>query len=279
MFDPASIPALLRASDRQYGDPLAARIEDASLAAAQPRQQAFYDGWLLRYSPGKAKRARSINAVGGGVVPLAEKLEHCTAFYARHRLPCLFRVTPFSLPFDLDRDLELAGFSAFQDTRVMMLDLSHVQRLTPVPSAARWIDVEQFARAFSTLHGLDRAMADAERDRYVLLVGAAYVGQFDGDTPIACGCVVVDGPLAGIFGMVTSQSHRGQGIATALLAGLLDHARDAGARTAYLQVDESNTPARRAYAKFGFRDCYAYWYRARADSGEFDAASEGGVRS
>ena len=54
MLDPASIPAPLR----QTSDVLAARIEDASLAASQPAQQSFFDGWLLRYSPGKAKRAR-----------------------------------------------------------------------------------------------------------------------------------------------------------------------------------------------------------------------------
>ena len=56
---------------------LAARIEDASLSVSQPAQQSFFDGWLLRYSPGKAKRARSINSIGAGVLPLAEKLAHC----------------------------------------------------------------------------------------------------------------------------------------------------------------------------------------------------------
>src|SRR5688572_32318582 len=89
MLDPASIPAALRAHGGRYT--LAARIEDASISVSQPAQQSFFDGWLLRYSPGKAKRARSINSVGAGVLPLAEKLSHCLAFYRHHRLPCLFR--------------------------------------------------------------------------------------------------------------------------------------------------------------------------------------------
>ena len=39
-----------------------ARVEEIGLNALQTQRQLFYDGWLLRVSPGKAKRARSVNA-------------------------------------------------------------------------------------------------------------------------------------------------------------------------------------------------------------------------
>ena len=48
------------------------RIEEAGLNALQTQQQLFYDGWLLRVSPGKAKRARSVNAHFGSTLPLDE---------------------------------------------------------------------------------------------------------------------------------------------------------------------------------------------------------------
>ena len=273
MFDPGSIPARLRGVAV-----LAARIEDASLAVAQPRQQSFYDGWLLRFSPGKAKRARSINTIGTGSLPLGEKLEYCTRFYARHRLPCLFRITPFSLPSDLDRELDAAGFGAFQDTRVMTLDLARASLPAVAPTSERWIDVDLFAEAFGALHGLDATKAEAERERYARsAVSSAYIAQYDGDTPIGCGSVAVDGSLAGIFGMVTAAAHRGQGIATALLTSLLHRACNAGADTAYLQVEHNNAPARHAYARFGFDDCYAYWYRALPAGAAFESASSDGL--
>ena len=58
-----------------------ARIEDAALTASQPREQAFHDGWLLRYANGKAKRARSVNMIGAGERALDDKLAYCAAFY------------------------------------------------------------------------------------------------------------------------------------------------------------------------------------------------------
>ena len=262
MLDPASIPAPLR----QTSDVLAARIEDASLAVSQPAQQSFFDGWLLRYSPGKAKRARSINSIGAGVLPLAAKLSHCVDFYQQRGLPCLFRITPFSQPRNLDAELAASGFGAHQDTRVMTVALSDVERSAP-QSAAQSVNVEQFAAAFCTLHGLDPAKAIAERERYARAAGrSAFVVQFDGDVLVACGSVALEGKLAGVFGMVTAVEYRGRGVATAIVAKLLDDARAAGAESAYLQVEADNAPARRAYSKFGFKDCYAYWYRAPAGS-------------
>lgn len=261
MLDVASIPRELWESN----DALAARIEDAALAVAQPAQQAFYDGWLLRYSPGKAKRARSINSIGAGMLPIADKIAHCRNFYAQRRMSCLFRITPFTQPRELDVQLGAAGFIALQDTRVMKLDLSKIAHDAASPPSVRSIDVGQFADAFGTLHELDDAKTAAERDRFARsAISAFYVAQFDGDAPIACGLVAVDGTLAGVFGMVTASAHRGRGIATSLVASLLTRARNAGAQTAYLQVEAANTPARRAYSKFGFEDCYAYWYREMA---------------
>ncbi|MGH6609065.1 MAG: GNAT family N-acetyltransferase, partial [Burkholderiaceae bacterium] len=114
-------------------------------------------------------------------------------------------------------------------------------------------------------HRLDAAKTEAERARYARSNDTTFVAQFEDEMAIACGSVAVEGAIAGIFGMVTAESHRGRGIASALVASLLEHARNAGAHTAYLQVEVDNTPARHTYSKFGFDDCYAYWYRRRDD--------------
>ena len=77
-------------------DTLLSRIEDASLNASAPPQQRWMDGWLVRLSPGKAKRARCINAVAPGRMPLAHKLGLCEAAYREAGLPMVVRITRFT---------------------------------------------------------------------------------------------------------------------------------------------------------------------------------------
>ena len=77
---------------RSFDTGLLARIEDAGLNASAPPQQRWMDGWLLRFSPGKAKRARCVNAVAAGRLALADKLQRCEAVYAEAQLPLLVRI-------------------------------------------------------------------------------------------------------------------------------------------------------------------------------------------
>ncbi len=259
-FAPADLPAQLIAAD----DGMGARLEDAGLTSSQPPQQVIYDGWLLRYSPGKAKRARSVNAIGAGLVPLQDKLGHVESFYRRAELPCLYRMTPFSQPRELDRTLDRAGYVACDESRVMAVDLP-VAAQAPV-SASEVIDAELFAQLVGRLRGSTAAVIAAEAQR---IVGASLPARYlmvseDGE-PVAVGCVVIDDRFAGLFNMVTAVARRGRGLATALVAQLLRDAADRGAKVAYLQVDAANAPARHVYRKFGFRDRYAYWYRMQPD--------------
>ena len=51
-----------------------------------------------------------------------------------------------------------------------------------------------------------------------------------------------------------ASARRGQGLARALLNLHLRRLAGLGARAVFLEVDEDNTPARRLYARAGFRE-------------------------
>lgn len=269
-FAPPSEDALPAQAAAQAGlfdpaDALAARFEDAGLSCAQPPQQAIYDGWLLRWSPGKAKRAKSVNAIAAGRLPLARKLEYVERFYAQRGLAPIYRLTPFSQPPELDGALHAAGYRHFDHTRVMALDLAARASVASPSCAPVSVDVATFSRTAAVLRDSPAVEGEAEAQRLAFTTTPAhYLVLNDGATPIACGCIMVDASddgVAGIFNMVTAPAQRGRGWATALVDALLDHAAARGARHAYLQVDAANDAARRVYRRFGFTDRYAYWYR------------------
>ena len=81
------------------------------------------------------------------------------------------------------------------------------------------------------------------------------------DKDLACGLGVLDGPLLGLFDLITHPLARRKGIASNLVEEICQWANKRKARTCYLQVAQNNTPARSLYATMGFKPAYRYWYR------------------
>lgn len=264
MLDPTAIDATLRSGR----DSELARIEEAGLNAAQPREQLLIDGWLLRFSPGKARRSRSVNAIAAGTMALERKLSLCRRWYQRFSLPLIIRVTPFSQPADLDEHLAAAGFVAYDETRVMTCRLTDEvadrDRLT-----VREVDSRAFAEAVGLLRESPPRQIEAHQRRLrdcPLQASTARLVAYGADgTPLTAGQVVVQDDLAGLYDIVTAVGARRRGLGRAISRQLLAAAAALGARSAYLQVDAGNVPARRIYSALGFADRYAYWYRRPAD--------------
>lgn len=259
---------------------LLSRIEDASLNACAPPQQRWLDGWIVRFSPGKAKRARCINAVAPGRLSIEDKLALCRPVYDAAHLVLHVRITPFSQPEGLDFRLAALGLERQDDTRVMVCG---ALRDLPDSAEASGYRLDRLGHhAFAELIGRFRGSSSAERlahaerlqDAPVPFQGFALIG--DGDAAVACGQIAIEAELVGLYDVFTAEAWRGRRLARALCRQMLDFARNLGARAAYLQVEADNLPARRVYSSLGFGDAYAYHYRtqrtvpSRAEAGALD---------
>jgi ribosomal protein S18 acetylase RimI-like enzyme len=243
---------------------LLARIEDAGLNASAPPQQRWLDGWLVRYSPGKAKRARCINAVAPGLRPLDEKLAECAALYREAGLPMFVRITPFTQPAGLDGLLAQRDWSRVDDTRVMVLDGLEAVAESGLPQGVESLRIgaADYAHAIGALRGSPPAQIDAQAQR-VALSPVPYQGLLwrrDGEV-LACGQCAREGDLVGLYDVFTAPAARGRGLARALCSQLLAQARSQGARAGYLQVDAANDAAHAVYRRLGFTEAYQYHYR------------------
>lgn len=266
-----------RILDRAFGVELLARIEEAGINASAPREQRWIDGWLVRFSPGKAKRARCIQAVAAGRLPVEAKLERCLPVYATAGLRPYVRVTPFSAPAGLDPTLAALGMAALDDTRVMVVrDIASVaasaDRFTP--DVARSVRLERAAPdAFAQWIGRARGSSDIEiashadrlRQSPVPLVAVLAFDADDG-RPLAGGQIAIEGEVAGLYDVFTLEDVRGRRLAELVCRHLLAITADASATLGYLQVDAANDSARRLYARLGFADAYTYHYRTPASA-------------
>ncbi|CAN5791881.1 GNAT family N-acetyltransferase [soil metagenome] len=248
---------------------LLSRIEDAGLNASAAWQQRWMDGWLVRFAPVKAKRARCVNAVADGRTGVAQKLELCEAIYAEVGLPLVVRITPFSQPADLDEQLAGSGMARIDDTRVMVLEsLEFVSNAAPAAALPVGYRVEAigpaaFAQLVGELRESPQAQRDAQAERLTqspVPFQAFQVVAAEG-TAVACGQFAIEAELVGLYDVFTTPAERGRGLARALCIRMLVAACERGARVAYLQVESDNHPARKIYHGLGFSDAYAYHYR------------------
>lgn len=246
---------------------LLARIEDACLNASAPPQQRWLDGWLMRLSPGKARRARSVHALFDGLLPLDERLALADATYREAGLPLIFRITPFTRPEGLDSALDQCGFVRVDETLVM-----HCPALPT--EAEAWPDGlvlqspphADFAVAVGELRGssADHRRSHAERLQRSPVPYQGWLVRRPGDKAvIACAQSAREGDMVGLYDVFVHPDARGQALSRRLCATLLARARAAGARLGYLQVQADNSAAVAVYRGLGFGESYRYHYRGR----------------
>ncbi len=100
-------------------------------------------------------------------------------------------------------------------------------------------------RAILRPHDSEETVASHEPD------DAFALGAFQAEELIAVGFIAPDGPTSSwrIRGMATVERARGEGVGGAVLAGLVEHARAAGATRIWCNA---RTPARAFYERAGF---------------------------
>ena len=245
--------------DSAPGD--ARRLEELSLNSSAPPGQLLYDGWLLRFSPGKAKRARSINAIYPSRLPIEEKVAYCERVYGERGLPAIFRLSVHTDPRGLDSLLAGLGYESFSPTEVHAAAIDPA-RLAGVEVAAprleEWFDMVGDLRGSPIEH----RSAHLARLNALPLASCA-VAVLESGAPVATGLAILEDGHVGLFDVVTREGERRRGHARTIVAALLRWGWEQGARQSYLQVEEGNAPAIALYRKFGFAPVYRYWYRGR----------------
>ncbi|MEM9332693.1 MAG: GNAT family N-acetyltransferase [Pseudomonadota bacterium] len=238
------------------------RLEAVSFRSF-PSASTHYDGtWAIRLTAGHpAKRLNSVNPLDpSDHAYIDARLELAKHKFESFGRELVFRQSPLAPP-ELETLLDQRGWVRFDESIVMMLDLSSVDLSNevdhvPMQDIGYWVDsfLHLSSEAISTKPGLVEVISSIQP------ISGLFVKN-EGDQHVAAVRCVHDNDLVGIFDLVTGIDHLRQGHARSLIGSALKWAKNAGARFAWLQVVASNTAAFELYKGLGFDELYRYSYR------------------
>ena len=195
------------------------------------RTEALGD-WLLRTDPAPPgrllKRANSCLAMGDPGVDLEAATRAVREFYAARGRPAIVQVERGS---SVDAALVAAGWS-------------------PAPDGDAHFLVGSLARALRATREGGAGDAEVVEDDDGLL---AELTPGSGDRAVvATGRAALTGDWLGLHGLAVDPAYRRRGLATAVVAALLERGAEQGATTAWLHVETDNAPALALYEGLGF---------------------------
>jgi N-acetylglutamate synthase len=222
-------------------------------------EQQRHGDWVLRAGGGFTGRANSVLVLGDPPEALPDAVATVSEWYTRRGLRPRAQV-PMPGAGPADAAFDAAGWTRDDDNLVLTAPLTgwapprSPVDLAPVPDAA-WLAGYRYrgtplpAVAYDVLVNADEPVfAAIRRDPAPAPLAAVARG------------VLVDGWLC-VTAVTVDERHRRLGLATAVMAGLVEWARDRGAHSCLLQVAGANAAALALYARLGFIEHHRYHYR------------------
>jgi GNAT superfamily N-acetyltransferase len=260
-------------------------LEAAAFAAWPAEHVLDIGGWRVRWMSGVTRRGNSAwtnESTDAG--PLERRIAAVERFYGDRGLAPSFHLSPLTTPANLDDSLTERGYTvdvkvAVQTvaTQAMLEKLSKgAENIGKCREAALAVEVRtELTEDWFAVAGARSRFRQHQPVYRRLLTrlqrGAVYATAFVAGAPAATAVGVAHPPWLGIHSMLTQPEFRGRGLSKALLSGLARHAQAQQLVGVYLQVEDGNHAARRAYHAAGFQTAYATHYRtlvspaARAD--------------
>jgi GNAT superfamily N-acetyltransferase len=251
---------------RDAADLAVVRRLEAAGFRAWPAASVEYDGaWAVRLTPGHtAKRLNSVNPLDpGDIRDIEGRIARIAKRFDTVGRPLTFRLSPLAGAW-LCKHLDGAGWSRFDESMVMQLDLDRVDlgiAIDQIPLK----DVRRFVTAALAVRSADRSARTglAAVIASIEPVAGLFVLE-SGERPVASLICVHHRELAGLLEIATHADEQRHGHARRLVLSALKWARQRGARRAWLQVETDNAAALALYRSLGFAEVYRYHYRRPA---------------
>lgn len=200
--------------------------------------------------------------------PLEQQVDEIWERFRQRRVTGMFVVHPTAPP-DLRAALAASGTVRAELLPGMVRDLAQPLPPAPLVDGVEIIEADEAAEAdwvhlVTWRYGLEPTHEAYLHGMYANAIGThsrLWLARVDGE-PVSKVVLHVEDGVAGIYGVATTESGRGRGLASSLTLHALHAARDAGAT---LSVLHSTPMAHGLYARLGYHDVATFEIWAEPD--------------
>ncbi|MDB5531476.1 MAG: hypothetical protein JWR51_4579 [Devosia sp.] len=235
-------------------------IERASLLAWPGIEEKWDGSWVRRAAGGYTKRANSIQCFDPDDFEDADlRVISASSWMVIRKLNPVFRITPLSSP-ELNATLDEAGWEEIDSSHLFAMELGDHE----ADKDAEFLPVldPKFLAASQRLRGYnEQSMTGLKNLLAAFKVPAVGVVLTRDGEAVASSIMAVANGIVLTGNVVTDNTRRRQGLASAMMHSGLAWAKTQGAHTAALNVQTDNAAAKALYTGLGYTHQYDYSYR------------------
>lgn len=240
------------------------RLEELGMNAWVPLKTQLLNGWVLRFAEGYTKRANSVSPLYETDKEIEKQIESCERIYRQKGQKTIFKLTEENSLHSLDTMLSEKGYEAIDHTSVQLCDLEKRDYEKQLNVKIYQNREEEWILDFCRISNKKTEEMPIIKEMLLRIPSDVYFCSIEENGKvIACGMGVLEEKFVGVFDIVTDIEYRRQGFGEKIVTEILRLGKEKGATKAYLQVVDSNEPAKTLYNKLGFQETYKYWYRVK----------------
>lgn len=214
--------------------------------------------FVVRLANGYSGRANSASPIRPQALLPDQDIETIERIYRAAGLKPCFRATALMHP-EMRARLMDRGYRIKDTSFGMIAPLDAPEgEINPAIRFADTPDAAWFAGVSALQSGDKRNPAHLAAILGRLRVSAFFATVAMEGRDLGFGYTALDRGMAEIASIILAPEARGRGLGRGLVKGLLAKAREAGAHTAFLQVEQTNAVAIKLYDSLGFRQLYRY---------------------
>lgn len=237
---------------------------------AWPAKEYFFvNGWIIRFSNGFFSRANSVLPLHYFGADIKEDIHTVERIYKSKKLNAIFQIPDYTMPTNLDSNLEFLDYSVKSPTTVMVSVIDTLRNMELLQEYRYTVTSDEIDKEWLKANNLFSRHTQEKNQAKEAIIGRIripkkfYFIMSREEKIVGVTLGVHERGNLGIYSFVVDPKQRRKKFGSSLMNYIIKWCKKLSIYQIYLQIEKDNVPALEMYKKIGFQSIYSYHYRIK----------------